>query len=78
MLLDFIDIFLPAIIAAGEIQSELALFVVAVVFVMQIFYMSELGALILGSDIPVNFGELFVIFIERTIISLVLLAFNKI
>ena len=46
--------------------------------VMQIFYMSELGALILGSDIPVNFGELFVIFIERTIISLVLLAFNKI
>lgn len=75
MLVGFTDMFLPAIIAAGEIQSELTLFVVAVVSVTQILYMSEVGALILGSNIPVNFGELFVIFIERTLISLVLVAF---
>ena len=61
-----------AIIAAGEITSELTLFIVAVVSVTQLLYMSEVGALILGSDIPVNLWELFVIFIQRTLISLVL------
>lgn len=72
MLVGFTDMFLPAIIAAGEIKSELTLFIVAVVSVTQLLYMSEVGALILGSDIPVNLWELFVIFIQRTLISLVL------
>lgn len=75
MLVGFTDMFLPAIIAASEIKSELTLFVVAVVSVTQILYMSEVGALILGSNIPVNLWELFVIFIERTILSLILVAF---
>lgn len=74
MLVGFTDMFLPAIIAASEVKSELTLFVVAVVSVTQILYMSEVGALILGSDIPVNLWELFVIFIERTLISLVLVS----
>lgn len=72
MLVGFTDMFLPAVIAAGEITSELTLFIVAVVSVTQLLYMSEVGALILGSDIPVNLWELFVIFIQRTLISLVL------
>lgn len=72
MLVGFTDMFLPAIIAAGEVQSELTLFVVAVVSVTQLLYMSEVGALIIGSDIPVNLWELFVIFLQRTLISLIL------
>ena len=34
--------------------------------------MSEVGALIVGTRIPVRVWELFVIFIERTIISIIL------
>ncbi len=45
-------------------------FVIAAMSVTQLIYMSEVGALLLGSRIPVNILELFVIFILRTLITL--------
>ena len=36
--------------------------------------MSEVGALLIGSKIPVNFLELFVIFILRTVVTLPIIA----
>ncbi|MFA0071128.1 YjiH family protein, partial [Vibrio breoganii] len=42
--------------------------------VTQLIYMSEVGALLLGSKIPVNILELFVIFILRTLITLPVIA----
>lgn len=71
MLVGFTDMFIPTIIAGNEIKSELTRFVIATVSVTQLIYMSEVGALIIGSRIPVKVWEIFVIFIERTIISLV-------
>jgi len=71
ILVGFTDMFIPSIIAGAEIKSELTRFVIATVSVTQLIYMSEVGALILGSRIPVNLGEIFVLFIERTIISLI-------
>ena len=47
-------------------------FIVAVVSVTQLLYLSEVGGLILGSKIPVNILELFLIFLERTVISLLI------
>ncbi|KIL45802.1 YjiH family protein [Jeotgalibacillus soli] len=68
-LIGFADMFLPAVLGSG-IESELTRFVVAAVSLTQIIYMSEIGILILRSKIPVNFLELVLIFILRTIITL--------
>lgn len=61
----FADMFIPAILAAS-IDNEMTRFVIAAMSVTQLIYMSEVGALLLGSRIPVNIVELFVIFILRT------------
>ena len=74
MVVGFTDMFTPSIIAAGIISDPMARFIVAVISVTQLIYLSEVGGLILGSKIPVNIVELFVLFIERTIISLIIVA----
>ncbi|TDL30762.1 YjiH family protein [Jeotgalibacillus sp. S-D1] len=69
ILVGFADMFLPAVLGAG-IESELTRFVIAGISLTQLIYMSEIGILILRSNIPVKFGELVLIFILRTIITL--------
>ncbi len=69
ILVGFTDMFLPSVLAAS-IQSEMTRFIIACLSVTQLIYMSEVGGLLLGSKIPVTLGELIVIFIERTLISL--------
>ncbi|WP_420541563.1 YjiH family protein [Guptibacillus sedimenti] len=69
MVIGFADMFLPAIIGA-DIESDLTRFVIASLSVSQLIYMSEVGGLLLGSKVPVRFIDLFIIFLERTIISL--------
>ena len=65
----FADMLLPSILASS-IESDMTRFIVASVSVTQLIYLSEVGALLLGSKIPVKFWELFIIFIERTLITL--------
>lgn len=69
LIVGFADMFLPSVIGAS-IESELTRFVIACVSVTQLIYMSEVGGLLLGSKIPVSLKELFIIFIERTLITL--------
>ncbi len=69
MIVGFADMFLPAVIGSG-IESEITRFVIAVVSVSQLIYMSEIGILLIKSKIPIKFWELFVIFIQRTLITL--------
>lgn len=69
MVVGFADMLLPAILSAG-IESEMTRFVIATVSVTQLIYMSEIGGLILGTKLPINFKDLVVIFLLRTIISL--------
>lgn len=69
MVVGFADMLLPAILGSG-IESELTRFVIAGVSVTQLVYLSEMGGLVLGSKIPVNFKDLVLIFILRTIITL--------
>ncbi len=73
VIIGFADMFLPALIAS-EINSELTRFVVAATSVTQLIYMSETGSIILGSKIPVSLTNLFVIFLQRTIITLPIIA----
>ena len=74
MIVGFTDMFTPSIIAAEAIANPMTRFIVAVISVTQLIYLSEVGGLILGSKIPVGLGELFVLFLERTIISLLIAA----
>ncbi|MBE6023010.1 MAG: YjiH family protein [Cellulosilyticum sp.] len=69
----FADMLLPSVLATG-IESDMTRFIIASVSVTQLIYLSEVGALLLGSKIPVKLWELFVIFIERTLITLPIIA----
>jgi nucleoside recognition membrane protein YjiH len=73
MIVGFADMFLPAVIGSS-IESELTRFVIAGVSITQLVYMSEIGVLIMRSKIPLSFWELAVIFIQRTLITLPIIA----
>lgn len=72
MIMGFADMYLPALVGKS-IESEMTRFIVGACSITQIIYMSEVGALILKSNIKLNVLELFMIFILRTLISLVVI-----
>lgn len=45
-------------------------FIVATLSVTQLVYLSEAGAVILGSKIDISLMDLFIIYLERTLITL--------
>lgn len=69
IILGFSDMFLPSVMAAS-FESEFARFVVAALSVSQLLYMSEVGSLLMGSKIPIGFKGIFIIFLQRTLITL--------
>ncbi|KAA0013606.1 YjiH family protein [Billgrantia pellis] len=73
-LVGFADMFLPAVLANG-IESELTRFVIACLSLTQLIYMSEIGALLMKSKIPLKLWELLAIFLLRTAITLPVIAF---
>ena len=72
-LVGFADMFLPAVLAK-DIDSELTRFVIACLSLTQLIYMSEIGALLLKSKIPLKIWELVAIFVLRTLITLPIIA----
>ena len=74
IMVGFADMFIPSILAAGSIESDVTRFIIAAMSVTQLIYMSEVGALLLGSKIPVNIFELVIIFILRTLVTLPVIA----
>ncbi len=69
MFVGFTDMFLPALVGAS-IDAELTRFVIATVSVSQLIYLSETGALIMKSKIPLGFLQILQIFLIRTLIAL--------
>ena len=69
ILVGFADMYVPSILAA-PIDSDITRFVIAAVSVTQLIFMSETGAVILSSKIPLNLMELITIFLLRTLITL--------
>jgi nucleoside recognition membrane protein YjiH len=69
LLVGFTEMFLPAVLTKG-IESELTRFVVITISITQLIYMTEVGVLILKTNIPLTFGKLIQIFLLRTAITL--------
>jgi len=73
----FLDMFLPALLAAN-IEAEITRFVIGVISVTQLIYMSEVGILMIKCEIPLRFGHLLAVFILRTLISFpIVMAFAR-
>jgi len=66
--LGFADLFLP-FIGATAVTSQFTKFVICAVAIMQIYCMSEGAIVLMKSSMKINFGDIVVIFIMRTIIS---------
>jgi len=71
-LVGFTDMFIPALLMGG-IVSVKTKFIVAALSLVQIIYLTEVGAIAIKSEVPLNFFNLFIIFLERTIIAIPLL-----
>ena len=71
MVIGFTDMFTPAILIS-TCPDDMTRFIVAVISITQVLFLDEVGGLILSSRLPVSFGELFVILIERTVISILI------
>jgi nucleoside recognition membrane protein YjiH len=71
-IIGFADMFLPAIVASSIISAKTR-FVIGVLSLVQIIYLSEMGAVLIGSKIPLNIKHLAILFIEKTIIALPLI-----
>lgn len=65
----FADMFIPALLLAnvGSLETR---FVIGILSLVQIIYMTEVGAIIVQSKVPLDTKKLAIIFIERTLIAL--------
>ena len=72
LIVGFADMFTPSVIISGTNAAAATKFIVAVISVTQVLFLDEVGGLILASKLPINILELFIIFLERTIISLLI------
>lgn len=71
-IIGFADMFLPAIVGSSIVSAKTR-FIIGILSLVQIVYLSEMGAVLIGSKIPLNFKHLAVLFIEKTLISLPLI-----
>ncbi len=65
----FADMFIPAVICAN-IPSIETRFIIGILSLVQIIYMSEVGSIMLASKMPVKITDLIIIFLQKTIISI--------
>ena len=73
VLVGFTDMFLPSIMISGGDVNEMTKFIIGALSISQLVYLTETGAVILKSDIPIKFKDLFLIFLTRTIITLTII-----
>lgn len=71
-LVGFTDMFIPALLITG-IQSVKTKFIIGVLSLVQIIYLTEVGTIIIKSEIPMNLWKLFLVFMERTLIAIPLI-----
>ena len=65
----FVDMFIPTLICSG-IASVKTRFIVCILSLVQIIYMTEVGSIMLTSKMPVKLWDLAVIFLEKTILAI--------
>lgn len=70
----FADMFIPPLMLAN-IASIKTRFIVGGATLLQLIYMTEVGVIILESDVPLGFKDIFIIFLERTFFALIIVTF---
>ena len=73
VLVGFTDMFIPSVMVSGDGFAEITKFIIGVLSISQLVYMTETGAVILKSEIPLKLKDLMVLFLIRTIISLLVI-----
>ena len=73
-LIGITEISLPAILVAGQGIAESSVFFIVVLSSVQIINFSESAMAMLGVDVPLNVGELVIMFIIRTLIAIPIVA----
>ena len=67
MLVGFADQFIPAIIGS-TMPAVFTRFLLGCICILQVLYVTDVGALVLTSRVPFRFWQLLVLFLERVII----------
>lgn len=67
-LIGFVDMFIPSLLIT-DIPSAETRFIITLLSLVQMIYMTEVGAVILQSDLGIDFKKLVLVFLERTILS---------
>lgn len=70
----FADQMVPVILGA-EMTSLAARFLIGAISILQILYMTDIGTLILTSKVPFSFWQIFMVYLERVVISIPLVIF---
>lgn len=73
VLVGFTDMFIPSVMVSGEGFAEITKFIIGALSISQLVYMTETGAVILKSEIPLKLKDLMVLFLIRTVISLLVI-----
>ncbi len=73
VLVGFTDMFIPSVMVSGDGFAEITKFIIGTLSISQLVYMTETGAVILKSDIPLKLKDLMVLFLIRTAISLLVI-----
>lgn len=69
-LVGFTDMFIPALLIAGTDVAVKTKFIIGVLSLVQIIYLTEVGTVVIKSEVPLGFWKLFAIFLERTLIAI--------
>ena len=72
-LVGFTDMFIPALLMTGMDLTAKTSFIVGALSLIQIIYLTEVGTVIIKSEVPLGFWKLLVIFLERTLIAMPIL-----
>ena len=73
VLVGFTDMFIPSVMVSGDGFAEVTKFIIGALSISQLVYMTETGAVILKSEIPLKLKDLIVLFLIRTVISLLVI-----
>lgn len=73
VLVGFTDMFIPSVMVSGEGFAEITKFIIGALSISQLVYMTETGAVILKSEIPLKLKDLIILFLIRTTISLLVI-----
>ena len=68
VLVGFADQFVPVVLGAAQADVEVR-FLVGALCILQILYMTDIGALILTSKVPFSFPQMFLVYLERVLVS---------